>query len=262
MASRRYLSPAYEERPVQASAVTRHGQSSADYDLSGHHLTELLENKLDRQATEIDRLTRDNKKLAASNVTLRQDLVDAHIEIKKRKKDILSIQEESDLQIRDFLDRIADIETDIRAGERIKRDLQEAESEARSLIAANCDLAYDIRNASQELEKEKKLSEMNADIDNLRQEPQKLQCQMTNIMKTLELEKGANKEKVEQMQLMEKDLVLFAKEVERLRYKVLNAQKQAHAPNLPSDLRVAQYPLHRPSLHGSVSYFDQNGRPY
>ncbi|GAA0183457.1 hypothetical protein LIER_30865 [Lithospermum erythrorhizon] len=255
MASRRYLSPAYKERPVQASAVTRHGQSSADYDLSGHHLTELLENKLDRQATEIDRLTRDNKKLAASNVTLRQDLVDAHIEIKKRKKDILSIQEESDLQIRDCLDRIADIETDIRAGERIKRDLQEAESEARSLIAANCDLAYDIRNASQELEKEKKLSEMNADIDNLRQEPQKLQ-------KTLELEKGANKEKVEQMQLMEKDLVLFAKEVERLRYKVLNAQKQAHAPNLPNDLRVAQYPLHRPSLHGSVSYLDQNGRPY
>lgn len=45
--------------------------------------------------------------------------------------------------------------------------------------------------------------------------------------KTFEYEKGSNIEKVEQMKLMEKDLIAMAKEVERLRAEVLNAEKRA-----------------------------------
>lgn len=257
MDSRRHIPPAYEGRSVQASEVMRYGQLPAGYHLVGHASSEVLENKLALQAAEIDGLARDNKKLAASQVALRQDLVAAQLEIQKRKDDIRTIRTESDIQIRALLDSIAKIETDIRAGERIKRELKEAEIEARSLIAANHDLASHIQNASQELEKTrddiKKLPEMIADLDSLRQEHQRLR-------KTFELEKGANVEKVKQMHIMETDLVDMANEIERLRDKVLNSEIQTHAPNLPNGLYVTQDPLHRPSLNGSMSYLDQNRR--
>ncbi|KAG9133028.1 hypothetical protein Leryth_015402 [Lithospermum erythrorhizon] len=253
MASRRRMPSAYEGRSVQDSIETRVGQL-----LAGHASSEVLENKLARQAAEINGLAGDNKKLAASHVALKQDLVAAQLEIQKRKEDIRSIRVESDMHIRGLLDRISKFGPDIRAGEGIKRELQEAENEARSLIAANRDLASQIQSASQELEKAqtdtKKLPEMTADLESLRQEHQRLR-------KTFESEKGANMEKVEKMQMMEKDLVDLANEVEKLRDKVLNAERQANAPNLPNGY-ITQDPCYPPSLHGGMSYLDQNIQPY
>ncbi|GAA0150210.1 hypothetical protein LIER_09201 [Lithospermum erythrorhizon] len=253
MASRRRIPSAYEGRSVQDSIETRVGQL-----LAGHASSEVLENKLAHQAAEINGLAGDNKKLAASHVALKQDLVAAQLEIQKRKEDIRSIRVESDMHIRGLLDRISKFGPDIRAGEGIKRELQEAENEARSLIAANRDLASQIQSASQELEKAltdtKKLPEMTADLESLRQEHQRLR-------KTFESEKGANMEKVEKMQIMEKDLVDLANEVEKLRDKVLNAERQANAPNLPNGY-ITQDPCYPPSLHGGMSYLDQNIQPY
>ncbi|KAG9133029.1 hypothetical protein Leryth_015402 [Lithospermum erythrorhizon] len=273
MASRRRMPSAYEGRSVQDSIETRVGQL-----LAGHASSEVLENKLARQAAEINGLAGDNKKLAASHVALKQDLVAAQLEIQKRKEDIRSIRVESDMHIRGLLDRISKFGPDIRAGEGIKRELQEAENEARSLIAANRDLASQIQSASQELEKAqtdtKKLPEMTADLESLRQEHQRLRlvnplCTRTDYipfsvkvtMKTFESEKGANMEKVEKMQMMEKDLVDLANEVEKLRDKVLNAERQANAPNLPNGY-ITQDPCYPPSLHGGMSYLDQNIQPY
>lgn len=45
---------------------------------------------------------------------------------------------------------------------------------------------------------------------------------------TFEHEKGKNTEKVAKMELMEKDLVEMAREVERLRTEVLDAEKRAN----------------------------------
>lgn len=45
---------------------------------------------------------------------------------------------------------------------------------------------------------------------------------------TFEYEKGLNIDKVQQMQAMEKNLVGMAREVEKLRAEVLNAEKRAH----------------------------------
>lgn len=45
---------------------------------------------------------------------------------------------------------------------------------------------------------------------------------------TFEYEKGLNIEEVEQMKAMEKNLIGMAREVERLRDEVSNAEKRAH----------------------------------
>lgn len=45
---------------------------------------------------------------------------------------------------------------------------------------------------------------------------------------TFDYEKGSNIEQVEQMQVMEKKLFSMAREIERLRLEVVNAEKRAH----------------------------------
>lgn len=45
---------------------------------------------------------------------------------------------------------------------------------------------------------------------------------------TFEFEKGANMEKVDQLQAMEKDLIGMAREMEKLRAEVMNAEMRVH----------------------------------
>ena len=49
-----------------------------------------------------------------------------------------------------------------------------------------------------------------------------------HVSVTFEYEKGLNIDRVERMQIMEKDMVGMAAELERLRAEVLNAEKRAH----------------------------------
>ncbi|KAI3444084.1 hypothetical protein Pfo_000749 [Paulownia fortunei] len=258
MNSRRNIPPAYDEHIMQASGMMRRGPLPA-----AHHPMErppvLFENKLVSQAAEIERLARDNHTLAASHLALRQDLVTAKREAEKLREHIRSIQTEGDIQIRILLDKIAKMEADIRAGDNIKKELQEAHIEARNLVTARLELTAKIQQATKELENYrmnvKKLPEMHAELDSLRQEHQRLR-------KTFEYEKGVNIEKVEQMKILEKDLIGMAGEVERLRAEVLNAEKKASVPIPYSGPYMNSDNLYPPPFHGNGGYADSFGRPH
>ena len=93
---------------------------------------ELLENKIASQAAKIERLAGDNHRLAATHVALREDLVAARHEAQKLKEHIRSIQTESDIQIRVLQEKITKMETDIRVGESVKKEFQQAHIEAQN----------------------------------------------------------------------------------------------------------------------------------
>ncbi|KAK2967371.1 hypothetical protein RJ640_028651 [Escallonia rubra] len=213
-----------------------------------------LENKLAVQAAEIERLDGENRRLAATQVALRQDLAAAQQDIQRHRAHLRSIQTETDIQIRMLLDKIAKMEVDIRAGESIKKELQQAHIEAQSLLTARQELTAEIQRATLELDKAhadvKKLPEMHAQLDSLRLEHHRLRT-------TFEYEKGLNIEKVGQMQVMEKDLVSMAREMEKLRAEVLNAEKRARAPN---PYGGPMYPP--PPMHATGGYGDSYGRPH
>lgn len=182
MSSRRHILPPYEERTVQAPGMLRHGPFPGP--LAGHRLLEhlphpeLLEDKIAVQAAEIERLAGDNHRLAASHVTLREDLVAAQQEIPRLKAHIRSIHTESDIQIRVLLDKIAKMDAEIRASERLKKDLQQAHIEAQNLVKTRQELAAKIHQAAEELHKArlkvKSLPDLHAELDSLRQEHQRL----------------------------------------------------------------------------------------
>nr|GEW00522.1 hypothetical protein [Tanacetum cinerariifolium] len=185
------------------------------------------DSKLVDRSAEIERLASDKQKLSASHVALRQELAATLQDIHKLRVHIGSIQTESDLQIRILLDKMAKMEVHIRAGENVKKDLQKAHGEARALVATRQELINQVEQAAQELKNARadveKLPQMNAELDRLRQEHQKLRS-------TFEHEKSLNNEKVAQMELMEKELVGMGKEVERLRAEIQNSEKRANAP--------------------------------
>ncbi|KAK9275177.1 hypothetical protein L1049_022438 [Liquidambar formosana] len=265
MASRGKVPTPYEGRSVQAPGMMRHGPFPGLGPAAGQRPLELFphpelaENKMAVQAAEIERLARDNHRLGSTHVALRHELVAAQQDLQRLKAHIRSIQTESDIQIRVLGDKITKMEVDIRAGDSVKKDLQQAHMEAKSLVAARQELAAQIQQATQELHKAhadvKRLPEMHAELDSLRQEHQRLRA-------TFEYEKGFNIEQVEEMKAMEKDLVGMAREVEKLRADVLNAEKRARAPISYGGPYMNPDPSYPPSIQGSGPYVDSYGRPH
>ncbi|KAI4335492.1 hypothetical protein L6164_014132 [Bauhinia variegata] len=255
MAARGRIPPTIGGRSAQAPGMMRHGPFPGLSSASGHHLREplppqLLENKIAIQAEEIKRLAGDNHRLAITHVALREELITAQQEEEKLKKHIRSIQTESDIQIRVLLDKIAKLEVDIRAGEGLNKELQQAHVEVQSLAAARKELSRQIKKASQELQKArsdaKSLPDLQAVLDSLVLEHQRLRA-------TFEYEKNKNIELVEQMKATEKNLIGMAREVELLRAQISNAEKRVHAP----DLYVTANPL---DSGGAGTFVDAYGR--
>ncbi|XP_061347511.1 protein FLX-like 4 [Gastrolobium bilobum] len=235
MAARGKVLPVFEGRSVQGSGMMRHGPFPGLSSAAAHRPLEslppphLLEHKIAAQEAEIKQLAGDNHRLASTHVALRDALVSATQDLQKLKSHIRSIHTESDIQIRVLLDKIAKMEVDIRAGDTVKKNLQQVHIEAQSLAASRQELSAQIQRATQELRKAhgdvKNMPDLQAELDSLVQEHQRLRA-------TFEYEKNKNGELVDQMKAKEKDLIAMAKEVEMLRAEILNAEKRGNAPNL------------------------------
>ncbi|KAK9093896.1 hypothetical protein Scep_025365 [Stephania cephalantha] len=263
MASRR-VAPAFEGRTVQAPGMMRRGSYPVLDAGVGHHSLEslpsskLLEKKVVVQEAEMECLTRENQRLAATHVTWRQELVAMQQEMQSLQARIGSIETESGIQIRILLEKIAKMEDDIRAGESVKKDLLEARKEVQSLIEARQDLTTQIQLSTQDLQKAhadvKQLPELHAELNNLEQEHQRLRV-------AFEYEKSLNMEQVEQLHAMEKNLLSMAREVEKLHAEVLNADRRARASRALTGTHANSDPSYPPQGEGSGSYPDANGRP-
>lgn len=177
MASRRNsrnIPPAYDERIRQESEMMHR----LHHPIEQLPPPELFDDKLAAQAAELEQLARDNHKLTAGQLALRQEHAAARGEVDKMREHIKSIRTEGDIEIRILLDKIAKREADIRAGDNIKRELQEALIEARSVMTSKSELSDKVEKATEELESSrantKKLPEMRAKLDTLKEEYQLL----------------------------------------------------------------------------------------
>lgn len=165
MSSRRNLPSPYEEH---ASGMSRHGSLASEF----------REPKLASQAAEIKHLAEDNHKLATMHLALRRNLVAEQDEAQKLRDHIRSTRTEGDIQIRILLDKMAKMEADLRAGEGLKKDVQEAHGEAQDLVTSLSELTAQIKQGTSDLDNAradiKKLPDMRAELDNLRQDHEKL----------------------------------------------------------------------------------------
>uniref|UniRef100_A0A804RGH6 Transglutaminase21 n=2 Tax=Zea mays TaxID=4577 RepID=A0A804RGH6_MAIZE len=218
---------------AQAPALMRHGSFAAG-SLSSHSplesssTLEMLENKLAMQTAEVEKLIMENQRLASSHVVLRQDIVDTEKEMQIIRTHLGEVQTETDLHIRDLLERIRLMEADIHSGDAVKKELHQVHMEAKRLITERQMLTLETEDVNKELQKlsasgdSKSLPELLAELDGLRKEH-------LNLRSQFEFEKNTNIKQVEQMRTMEMNLMTMTKQAEKLRGDVANAERRAQA---------------------------------
>lgn len=184
----------------------------------------LVEEKLATQHAEIQRLLTENQRLAATHVALRQELAAAQQELQRLQQVLGGMQAEKEQQFRAIAEKSAKMEADLRSMEPLKADLQRAQADAQKLLATRQELSAQVQQLTQELHRGRADSQllptMKADMETLRQEVQRART-------AFEFEKKANTELLEQRGAMEKNLVSMAREVEKLRAELTNAEKKS-----------------------------------
>jgi chromosome segregation ATPase len=163
--------------PFPGPVPPHHQHHPADPTFPPPHL-ELLERKLSFQLNEMEKLGRENARLAESHVAMRQEIAASLKEIDAIQAHLAGVRSEIDIQIMGLFEKIKNFETEIRIGETLQVELHRAHVEAQALGTARQELGVEMQKLSEELERcgadNKKLLEMYKELDGLRQEHQKL----------------------------------------------------------------------------------------
>ncbi|KAE9619927.1 hypothetical protein Lal_00040259 [Lupinus albus] len=175
---------------------------------------EVMEHKLASQHGEMQRLLTENRRLAATHGTLRQELAAAQQELQMLDMQIGSTRAEREQQLRDVTDNIARMEADLQAAEPVKVELQKAHAEAQKLVLSREELASKAHQLSQELQRTfaevQQIPALVSELERLRQDYQHFRA-------TFEYEKKLYNDHLESLQVMEKNYASMSREVEKLR---------------------------------------------
>ncbi|KAI5065092.1 hypothetical protein GOP47_0019787 [Adiantum capillus-veneris] len=185
----------------------------------------LLEQKILQQHEEIQKLLSENQRLATMHVALRQELAITQQDVQRVQQAFAGLQMEKEQQTRALTEKVVKLEADARATEPLKTELENAKAGAHKLLALRTDLSNQVTQLTQDLQKARNDAQagstMKVEMEALRDEIQRARA-------AFEYEKKANAELLEQRGVMEKNLVSMAKEMEKLRAELTNADMKAH----------------------------------
>lgn len=189
----------------------------------GHHpgLPPIIEQKLATQHAELQRLVSENQHLAASHGALRQELAAMQQEMQHMQANTQHEAEKDD-QIRALLDKVSQMEVDLRAMDSLKADLEK-------LLSQRQELSAQLQFYKQETQKVRgdahEVLALKSEIDGLHQE-------LHHARMACEQERKASTEHLEQRQAMERNVFSMAREVEKLRAELANAESRAQGAKL------------------------------
>eukprot|EP00249_Psilotum_nudum_P021773 c28238_g1_i6 orf=237-1130(+) len=182
----------------------------------------LVEQKLATQHAEIQRLLTENQRLAATHVALRQELATVQQELHRLQQVLGVAQAEKEQQWRGLIEKNSKLEADLRSTESLKAELQKFQTEAQNLALHRQELSAQAQQLSQDLLRARtdaqQIPIMQSDIESLQQEIHRART-------AFEFEKKANADLLDQRQVLEKNLVSLAREVEKLRAELTNTEK-------------------------------------
>ncbi|KDP24354.1 hypothetical protein JCGZ_25650 [Jatropha curcas] len=180
---------------------------------------EIMEQKLAAQHVEMQRLATENQRLAATHGSLRQELAAAKHELQLLHAHIGAIKSEREQQMRGLTDNIAKVETELKATESVRLELQQARAEADKLVVARQELISKVHQLNQDLHRAhadvQQIPVLMSELESLRQEYQR--CRVS-----YEYEKKVFSDHLESVQAMEKNHATMAREVEKLRLVLSN----------------------------------------
>ncbi|KAM6548716.1 hypothetical protein CsatB_020392 [Cannabis sativa] len=180
----------------------------------------MLEEELELQHGEMRRLLGDNRRLVEDRIALQRELAAAKEELHRMNIAIGEIRAEEDLRSRELYEKGMKLEADLRATEPIKNEAVQLRGEVQKLKDLKQELSSQVKTLKLEVGR---LQADNQQIPHLRAEVDGLHQELMQTRTAVEYEKKANIELMEQRQAMEKNLVSMAREVEKLRAELTNA---------------------------------------
>ncbi|EYU45982.1 hypothetical protein ABFS82_04G084300 [Erythranthe guttata] len=186
----------------------------------------LIEDRIAAQSREIETLLLDNQRLATSYVALKQDLVAAEQELRHISATAASVKAERDAQVREVYERSLRLEDEARSVdgisaelERVRADINALRSERKELLEKLKDIDGDVVTARAELQQ----------LPDLKSEIEAAQIEIQRGRAAIEHERKMSSNNFEQSEAMEKLMISLAREAEKLRSELANAEQRAMA---------------------------------
>ncbi|KAG5093033.1 hypothetical protein JHK82_051811 [Glycine max] len=180
---------------------------------------QVMEQKLASQHAEMQRLSTENQRLAATHSVLRQELAAAQHEMQMLHGHVVALKGEREQQIRAQMEKIAKMESEAQGSESVKMELQQARGEAQNLVVSRDELVSKAQHLTQELQRVHadavQIPALISEFECLRQEYQHCRA-------TFDYEKNLYNDHLESLQVMEKNYVSMSREVEKLRAELTN----------------------------------------
>ncbi|XVF18452.1 hypothetical protein REPUB_Repub11eG0022800 [Reevesia pubescens] len=198
----------------------------------------IIEERLGAQLQEIQALLADNQRLAATHVALKQELEAAQHELQQMTHYVESLRVDKDVQMREMYEKSVRLEVDLRGVEAMRAELVKVNADIKHLNAVRQDLTGQVQVMNQDLARFtselQKAPALKAEIENVKQELQRARA-------AIEHEKKGYAENYEHGQVMEKKLISMARELEKLRAEIANAEKRTSAAGGTGGNPVAGY---------------------
>ncbi|XP_019702180.1 protein FLX-like 3 isoform X1 [Elaeis guineensis] len=173
-----------------------------------------LYEELEMQRNEIRRLLANHHGLAEERAAMQQELMAAKEEIHRMNMVMADIRADKEVHCRELIEKGLKLEADLRATEPLRNELVQLRAEIQKLNVLRQDLVGQVQTLQQELTRaksdNKQIPVLKSEIDGLSQE-------LMRARSAFEYEKKGNLDLMEQRQIMEKNLVSMAREIEKLR---------------------------------------------
>ncbi|XP_042511171.1 protein FLX-like 1 [Macadamia integrifolia] len=236
MAGRNRMLPNHREVPFPRGGPLPH-PSLMEEPLPRHHRVPLsagagrphpaiIEEHLIAQNREIQGLLHDNQRLAATHVALKQDLVVSQQELRHLSATAASVKAGRDAEIRDVYERSLKMEAEVRSIDAFNAELSQVRVDVQKLSAARQDLTAQLQTINSDLARARadlqQAPAIKAEIEYMRREIQRGRA-------AIEYEKKVRAENLEHGRAMEGNMASMAREAEKLRAELANAEKRARA---------------------------------
>lgn len=183
-----------------------------------------LEEELELQHRDIQRLLAENRHVIDDNVMLQRDLTSVKDEIHRLNQVIPKMHADKEAQRRELIERGLKLETELRSAEPLRAEVGQLRADAQKLNAQNKELSSQVQTMTKDMNRlqseNKQVTAMKGDID-------KIHKDLVDTRRVYEYEKKGNEELVEQNRVMEKNLIAMAREIEKLRAEQASSDRRA-----------------------------------
>ncbi|KAK7276050.1 hypothetical protein RIF29_17181 [Crotalaria pallida] len=185
-----------------------------------------LEERIHSHNREIQSLLVDNQRLAATHVSLKQDLALTQQDLRRLSAAAADVKADRDAEVRGIYEKSLKMDAEVRAIDAMSSELDQVRADVRELGQQRKELEMQLESIEDEIAKVRGEAQavpaIKADIEAMRHENQRGR-------NAIELEKRMHASNLEHRRVMDNNMIIMTHEVEKLRFELANAEKRARA---------------------------------